>query len=195
VCVKSSGLQTLGCPRFGVNSVAATVRTEFYNVHPVFSDMHMTQPRAAAQDRDQQILSRLAKIEHKVDAIEQTNAFALRAEADKHNAEVVKIFGKSLRRAQVYLASDGFKSVQDIADHLGMKRQNVGTDLKALGREGLLELIDSQGHKDIWAKKPLDRSLRITRLLTDRFHLQENGLKKRTTKKTARKKVARNKLR
>lgn len=136
-----------------------------------------------ALDRDQQILSRLAKIEHKVDSIEQTNAFALRAEADKHFAEVSKIFGKSLRRAQVYLAADGSLSVQEIAKHLGMQRQNVGTDLKHLGEEGLLELVDSHGNRDIWAKKPLDRTLRITPFLRTQFSLSGNGLKEKARKK------------
>jgi len=141
-----------------------------------------------ALDRDQQILDRLAKIEHKVDSIEQTNAFALRAEADKHFTEVKKIFGKSLRRAQVYLAADGVRSVQDIARHLGMRRQNVGPDLKHLGEEGLLELVDSRSNKDIWAKKPVDRTLRISPFLCKEFSLQKNGLKQKSGKKPARRK-------
>jgi hypothetical protein len=58
-------------------------------------------------DRDQQILNRLSKIEHKVDSLEQTTAFALRADAEKHSASVWEIFKKSKRRAQVYLAADG----------------------------------------------------------------------------------------
>lgn len=143
----------------------------------------MNHLRPDTLDRDQQILSRLAKIEHKVDSIEQTNAFALRAEADKHFAEVSKIFGKSLRRAQVYLAADGSFSVQEIAQHLGMQRQNVGTDLKHLGEEGLLELVDSHGNRDIWAKKPLDRTLRITPFLRKQFSLAGNGLKEKARKK------------
>ncbi len=136
-----------------------------------------------ALDRDQQILARLANIEHKVDSIEQTNAFALRAEAEKHFAQVKKIFGRSIRRAQVYLAADGALSVQEIGAHLGMKRQNVGPDLKHLGDEGLLELVDSHSNKDIWAKKPVDRTLRITPFLCQEFALQKNGLKQRARKK------------
>jgi DNA-binding transcriptional ArsR family regulator len=133
---------------------------------------------SSSLDRDQQILARLAKIEHKVDSIEQTNAFALRAEAKKHFAEVKKIFGNSVRRAQVYLAANGERSVSEIATHLGMQRQNVGPDLKYLAREGLLELVDSRGNQDIWAKKPLDRSLRITPFLCEDFWLSETGLQR-----------------
>src|SRR5712691_11634087 len=131
----------------------------------------MTARREQAQDRDQQILDRLAKIEHKVDSIEQTNAFALRPEAEKYFAEVKKIFGRSLRRAQVYLAADGARSVQEIAQHLAMQRQNVGPDLKHLCDEGLLELVESHGNRDIWAKKPVDRTLRITPFLCREFNL------------------------
>lgn len=143
----------------------------------------MSRRREEGLDRDQQILDRLAKIEHKVDSIEQTNAFALRAEAGKHFAEVKKIFGNSQRRAQVYLAADGARSVQDIAHHLRMQRQNVGPDLKRLGEEGLLELVDSQSNRDIWAKKPVDRTLRITRFLCEEFGLQKDGLRRKPAKK------------
>jgi DNA-binding transcriptional ArsR family regulator len=142
-------------------------------------------------DRDQQILDRLAKIEHKVDSIEQTNAFALRAEADKHFAEVKKIFKRSHRRAQVYLAANGIRSVHEIAAHLGMQRQNVGPDLRFLGEEGLLELVDSQGNRDIWAKKPVDRTLRITPFLCREFVLEKNGLKRSAVKRALRRKPKR----
>jgi biotin operon repressor len=77
----------------------------------------------------------------------------------------------------VYLAADGAKSVQGIAEFLGMQRQNVGPELKFLGEEeGLLELVDSRGNNDIWAKKAVDRTLRITQFLCEEFSLQKNGL-------------------
>jgi biotin operon repressor len=148
----------------------------------------MSGTKEQSLDRDQLILARLAKIEHKVDSIEQTNAFALRAEAGKHFAEVKKIFGNSVRRAQVYLAADGYRSVQEIAQHLGMQRQNVGPDLKHLGDEGLLELVDSQSNRDIWAKKPVDRTLRITPFLCSEFGLQKNGILQKSSKKATKRK-------
>jgi len=79
----------------------------------------------STQDRDQQILSRLAKIQHKVDSLEQTTAFALRADSDRHKASAKQIFKNSKRRAQVYLAADGQRSVQEIAAHLRKPIQNV----------------------------------------------------------------------
>lgn len=134
-------------------------------------------------DRDQQILNRLARIEHKVDSLEQTTAFALRADSDKHFNSVREIFRKSKRRAQIYLAVDGQKGVNEIAEHLRMKRQNVGPELKVLSEEGLLEIIDNHGGKDIWAKKPLDRTLRITKFLKQQYDLSSDGVHIRTRKK------------
>jgi hypothetical protein len=136
----------------------------------------MAKPSTQTLDRDQQILSRLARIEHKVDSLEQTTAFALRAEADKHFKSVKDIFGRSKRKAQVYLAVDGVRGVQELAHHLHMQRQNVGPELKSLADEGLLEIIDNQGGKDIWGKKPVDRTLRITKFLQKEFSLGSNGL-------------------
>jgi len=135
----------------------------------------MKNPPDRTLDRDQQILSRLARIEHKVDSLDQTTAFALRAEAQKHFAEVKKIFARSTRRAQVYLAADGSRGVQEIAAYLGMNRQNVTPELRRLREEGLLEIADSQGGKDIWAKKPVDRTLRIAKFLQQEFSLESGG--------------------
>lgn len=139
-------------------------------------------------DRDQQILGRLGNIEHKVDSVDQTSAFALRADAEKHLGEVKKIFRNSLRRAQIYLAVNGQRGVQEIADHLRMQRQNVGPDLNFLREEGLLELIDSRGGKDIWAKKPVDRTVRITKFLCDEFSLTKDGRRDIRQKKNLRRK-------
>ena len=127
------------------------------------------------QDRDQQILSRLSKIEHKVDSIDQTSAFALRADETKHMGTVEKVFGTSKRRAQVYLAANGTRSVEEIADHLGIPRPNVSRALVDLGTEGMLEITDAIGNKNIWSKKALDRTLKISAYLQAKFSLARDG--------------------
>jgi hypothetical protein len=142
-------------------------------------------PSDSSQDRDQQILSRLARIEHKVDSLDQTTAFALRAESEKHFGEAKKIFGRSIRRAQVYLAANGQRSVEQIATFLRMQRQNVGPNLKLLNDEGLLEIIDTTGGRDIWSKKSVDRTLRISHYLCKEFPLSSDG--RRVTKKKPKK--------
>src|ERR1019366_758738 len=131
----------------------------------------------------QQILSRLAHIEHKVDSIDETNAFALRADENRHFDTVKKIFKKGKRRAQVYLAANGNRGVVEIAHHLGMKAPNVSPQLKFLKAEGLLELVDARGRQDFWTKKTIDRTLRITPYLCKEYNLRPVGRANSTAKK------------
>jgi len=141
-------------------------------------------------DRDQQILSRLARIEHKVDSLDQTTAFALRAEAAKHFLSVKEIFKRGKRRPQVYLAANGTRGVQEIAAHLKMQRQNVTPELKVLNSEGLLEIVGDAGGKDLWGKKPIDKTLRIAKFLCTEYNLDADGRRRKPIKKrkTTRKK-------
>ena len=127
------------------------------------------------EDRDQQILRRLANIEHKIDSLEQTTAFALRANAERHFESVRAVFGDSVRRVQVYLAANGQRSVQDIADLLGMRQPNVSRELSRLKQEGLIEVIEKEGGETYWAKKPIDRTVRISQLLMKEHQLDQDG--------------------
>lgn len=136
-----------------------------------------------AEEPYQQILHRLAHIEHKVDSIDETNAFALRAEAEKHQETVRKIFGKSKRRAQIYLATDGTRGVVEIAQHLGMKQPNVSPDLRILKEEGVLEIVDASGRQDFWARKTIDKTLRISKYLCELYNLRPDGRPNAATKK------------
>jgi len=136
-----------------------------------------------AEEPYQQILHRLAHIEHKVDSIDETNAFALRAEAEKHQETVRKIFGKSKRRAQIYLAADGTRGVVEIAQHLGMKQPNVSPDLRILKEEGVLEIVDASGRQDFWARKTIDKTLRISKYLCELYNLRPDGRPNTATKK------------
>lgn len=140
-----------------------------------------------AEEPYQQILHRLAHIEHKVDSIDETNAFALRAEAEKHQETVRKIFGKSKRRAQIYLAADGTRGVVEIAQHLGMKTPNVSPDLKILKEEGLLEIVDASGRQDFWARKTIDKTLRISRYLCEQYNLTPDGRSNAASKRKKKK--------
>jgi DNA-binding transcriptional ArsR family regulator len=130
----------------------------------------------STEGRDQQILRRLANIEHKIDSLEQTTAFALRADAEKHFDSVRKVFGNSTRRIQVYLAANGQRAVQDIAELLRMKPPNVCRELEKLRQEGLLEIIEQEGGKTYWGKKPIDRTIRISSLLMKEYKLDKDGL-------------------
>ena len=132
--------------------------------------------KSPTEDRDQQILRRLTNIEHKIDALEQTNAFALRADADRHFESVNNIFGDKHRRVQVYLAANSQRSVQEIANLLIMKQPNVSRELTYLFQEGLLEVVEEEGGKNYWGKKPIDRTIRISYLLMKKYKLDQDGL-------------------
>jgi DNA-binding MarR family transcriptional regulator len=136
-----------------------------------------------AEDRDQQVLSRLAHIEHKVESIDETNAFALRADSEKHMQTIKAIFKNGRRRAQVYLAADGTRGVVEIAQHLDMKTPNVSPQLRFLKEEGLLQLIDAPGRQNFWAKKSIDKTLRISRYLCETYGLRPDGKAARGSKK------------
>jgi DNA-binding transcriptional ArsR family regulator len=128
------------------------------------------------EDRDQQILRRLANIEHRVDSIDQTQAFALRADATRHFGSVSLVFGKRLRRAQVYLAANGERSVDSIAKLLNMKQPNVSRELTFLQNEGLLEISESDRGETYYCKKPIDRTIRISSYLQKEYSLNKDGL-------------------
>ena len=128
------------------------------------------------EDRDQQILRRLANIEHRVDSLDQTTAFALRADAERHHESVRAIFGKRKRRVQVYLAANGERSVQKIAELLKMKRPNVSKELTFLQKEGLLEVTENMRGETYWSKKPIDKTIRISELLQKENGFNKDGL-------------------
>ncbi len=133
-------------------------------------------------DATKQILSRLGEIEHKVDSLGQTSAFALRVDKDRLFAEVKQVFKDSKRKAQVYLAANGRRAVGEIADHLGMKRQNVGRELKVLSEESLLKVFP-EGGRDVWYKLPVDQTIGISRFLMREYQLNADGMATKANKK------------
>jgi len=128
------------------------------------------------EDRDQQILRRLTNIEYKVDSLDQTTAFALRADAERHFEVVKKIFGQGKRRVQVYLAANGERSVNEIAELLGMRQPDVSKALRYLQQEGLLEVHEREGRRTYWGKKQVDRTLRISMFLMEKSGFDKDGL-------------------
>lgn len=147
----------------------------------------MGKKKPESVDRDQQILSRLAHIEHKVDSLEQTHAFALRADESRHRESVNQIFKKSKRKAQVYLAANGERSVNEIATHLGMRNPNVSKELSDLQSEGLVDIFYQDGGSTYWGKKALDRSLRISKFLMEDHQLGADGKDQKSVKKKRKK--------
>jgi len=135
------------------------------------------------KDATKHILSRLGEIEHKVDSLGQTSAFALRMDKDRLFSEVKEVFKDSKRKAQVYLAANGQRAVGEIAEHLDMKRQNVGRELKVLAEESLLKVFP-EGGRDVWYKLPVDQTIGISRFLMREYGLDADGMATKTKKKS-----------
>jgi DNA-binding transcriptional ArsR family regulator len=127
------------------------------------------------KDATNHILSRLGEIEHKVDSLGQTSAFALRMDKERLSVEVKQVFKDSKRKAQVYLAANGQRAVGEIAAHLGIKRQHVGRALKVLAEESLLKVFP-EGGRDVWYKLPVDQTIGISRFLMREYSLNADGM-------------------
>ena len=51
----------------------------------------------------------------------------------------------------------------------------MSPDLKVLKQEGLLEIVDASGRQDFWAKKTIDKTLRISKYLCEQYNLRPDG--------------------
>ncbi len=68
-----------------------------------------------------------------------------------------------------------------------MKQPNVSRDVGVLKEEGLLELVGAAGRRDIWAKKSIDRTLRISKYLCKEYSLRSDGRSDQAREKIKRK--------
>lgn len=96
----------------------------------------------------------------------------LKANKEAIFGEVEAFFKKAKRRGEVYLAVDGKRTVDEIAQSLNMKAPNVSRDLTKCAEEGLIERLprpDSSGY--VWKKKRIDTVLRISQFVRHKFGL------------------------
>jgi DNA-binding transcriptional ArsR family regulator len=81
----------------------------------------------------------------------------------RNNEALRKFFGRGGRRADVYLALDSTKNITQVAESLGMKRQNVSAELRALRDANLILQHTAGGGGDVWIRNPtLERVLRLS---------------------------------
>jgi hypothetical protein len=131
-------------------------------------------PEGARSDAEAEILRRLANIEFQITSLDESTAFAMRANRDELLEAVDGVFRKSRQLAQVYVAANGRRSVSEIANIVNAKRQNTSAHLKRLAVEGLL-LPHIDGNQTLYRKKRLDQTLGITNRLRERFRIDADG--------------------
>jgi DNA-binding transcriptional ArsR family regulator len=128
-----------------------------------------------ATENSAEILRRLMNIDYKTDSMQDSLAWLVSANAGPLKAELIKAFGNNKRRVQVYLALDGLRNVQQLADALRMKRPNVSRELLWLKKKRLIDFRESGPEGNIYDKKFFDAIVGLSEALEEKFHLDGRG--------------------
>lgn len=128
---------------------------------------------------DGEALRRLIRIDHKTDSMEDSLAWIVSANSPQLKNDLIKAFGASVRRVQVYLALDGERNVQEIARHLHMKQPNVSRDLSWLKRKRLIDVVEARGEGFKYKKKFFDAIVGLSEALMVKFKLGADGKKRK----------------
>ena len=107
------------------------------------------------------------------EAIDSSMELLIKANRDAILSEIMKFFGRSKRRAEVFLAVDGKRTVEDIAELLSMKGPNVSRELTKLKEEGMIEIkrITKEGYY-VYKKRRVDKILGISQKLRRKFNIE-----------------------
>jgi len=105
------------------------------------------------------------------EAIDNAMELLIRANKAAILSEALAFFGTSKRRAEVYLAADGNKTVSAIAESLRMKGPNVTRDLSLLKDFGLIEVNRMEGSSIVYKKRRIDRIIGLSSELRKKFEL------------------------
>src|SRR5437660_537321 len=109
----------------------------------------------ANSDKDH-LLEKVAAIGRRMDSVEEIVGSMADAD-DKLKARMLSKFGRSRRRAQVYLALDGIRDANAIAEFVGTQRQNVDVEIRSLWRKRLIDSAEGDGRGTIYRKRSIDR--------------------------------------
>lgn len=107
------------------------------------------------------------------EAIDSSMELLIKANRETILSEIMEFFGKSRRRAQVFLAVNSTRTVQKIAALLSMKLPNVSIELTKLKEEGLVEIKEITADGYIYKKRRVDKILGISRKLRKKFNIEE----------------------
>jgi DNA-binding transcriptional ArsR family regulator len=124
---------------------------------------------------DKEILDRLIRIDNRTDAIQHNLGWLVRANEPQLEAKLIAAFGKSVRRVQVYVALDGVKNVNEIAEALGIERPNVSREVAWLKKKGLIDVADVSGQGNIYQKTIFDSIINLSEKLATEFSLDKHG--------------------
>ena len=124
---------------------------------------------------DPNILEKLIRIDNRTDSMRHSLDWLVRANEPQLLDTLIKAFGKSVIRAQVYLALDGKKNVNDLAKALQLVREAVSREIAWLKKKGLIAPIDASGRGTVYKRTQLDSIIHLSEHLARQFHLDKYG--------------------
>ncbi len=120
-----------------------------------------------------QIAQDVREIKWHQEAIDSSMELLIKANSKKILEEIFKFFGRSKRRAEVFLAVDGQRTVEDITELLGMQKPNVSRHLTSLKEEGLIEIKKiAKGGYYVYKRRRVDKILGLSRKLRVKLGIQ-----------------------
>jgi DNA-binding transcriptional ArsR family regulator len=109
------------------------------------------------------------EIKYKVEAIEKSVDLLVRANRREIIQDLMAFFGKSRERVKVFIATDGEKSVNQIADEIKVRPQNVSRRLTELERQDLIRLKRTDGASKVYEKTEKVAILDLEKVLEKAF--------------------------
>jgi len=119
-----------------------------------------------------QLSQDIREIKWHQEAIDSAMEHLIRGNKGPILAEIMSFFGTSKRRAEVYLAVDGEKTVSEIARQLGMKGPNVSTDVSLLKDYGLIQVKGVSGSGVVYKKHRIGKIVGLSKELERKFALR-----------------------
>jgi DNA-binding transcriptional ArsR family regulator len=124
-------------------------------------------------------LERLIRIDNRTDAIQHNLGWLVRANEPQLKETLINAFGNSVRRVQIYVALDGVKNVNQIADALGMLRPHVSREIIWLKKKGLIDVAEASGQGNIYKKTIFDSIINLSDELAAKFKLDKHGRRRK----------------
>lgn len=126
----------------------------------------MTEGDPVAQD--------IREIKWHQEAIDSSMELLVKAHKKDVEPEIMKVFSRARRRAEVYLKCDGRRTVTSIADELEMQLPNVSREITKLKSKGLIKIKDITDEGYIYEKTNIDKILGLSKKLKKKFNLEED---------------------
>ena len=120
------------------------------------------------------LLEKVAAVSRRMDSMEEIVG-SLADANDGLKTKMLGKFGKSRRRAQVFLALDGIRDANAVAKLVRTQRQNVDVEIRTLWKSRLIDTAESNGRGVIYRKRSIDRFTGLSDDLMEIFNLDRDG--------------------